>query len=176
MRPSNRFRTAIYPASSSFLAWTLRLPSVAPSSSLSSLNESDSLTASALTSASRSRSWIRRSSSIGLPSWPPVTLCRPRGSSGASRRCAALRPLATVPPRDDRPEHDVEQPEAAGQERVAPFPRRVQGHGPDRHEAESHEGHGTHREGAAGHDAGAVEQEPEAGKLVAPADLVKARR
>ena len=56
MRSSNVLSHAMYAASSSLRAWTLRFPSVVCSSRFSSLNVSRSLTASALTMPRRSRS------------------------------------------------------------------------------------------------------------------------
>ena len=55
-RPSNDLSHAMYWASSSLRAWTLRLPSVVSSRRFRSLNDRRSLTASALTMPRRSRS------------------------------------------------------------------------------------------------------------------------
>src|SRR5438309_6074575 len=63
MRPANDLLQVMYCASSSLRACTLKLPSVVLRSAFSSLKVNASFTASALTMPSRTRSWIRRSSS-----------------------------------------------------------------------------------------------------------------
>src|SRR5215217_3103912 len=83
--------------------------------SFSSLKASDSFTASALTIASRTRSWISRSSSGAADSDPPATL---RRRSAALPR--AILASATVPPRDHRSEPHVQGAEAHGHEGVTP--------------------------------------------------------
>src|SRR5438034_152169 len=95
MRPWNDLVHVIYWAASSFRACTLRLPSVAFSSPLSSLKLSAVFTASALTMPRRTRSWIRRSSSAARrPAGSALRLC-----SGVSA-LLATPDLATIPPRD----------------------------------------------------------------------------
>src|SRR5277367_1472275 len=118
-RPSKNFIQEMYCASSSLRAWTLRLPSVVLRTRLRSLKLRESLVARALTIPRRMRSWMRRSSS---------------GSSGA-RACSRIfgrswgagfaglrdgRGLATVAPRDEKSEEDVEASETGGQECVSP--------------------------------------------------------
>src|ERR1700676_286351 len=109
-RPENDLVQAIYPASPSFRAWTLRLPSETRSSSLSSLNVSDVFTASALTIASRVRSWIRRSRLAAA-----VSAGRALGTPrfGFSSRAARKAPgLAAIFPRNHGPEKNVKSAES----------------------------------------------------------------
>src|SRR5215210_1084217 len=96
--------------------------------SLSSLKASDSFTASALTIASRTRSWISRSSSGAEASAPPATLL-----SASAALARAILASATVPPRDHRSEHHVQGAEPHRHEGVAP-PRR----GEERRGAQEH--------------------------------------
>src|SRR5262245_50465365 len=154
MRPSNDLSHAMYSASSSFRAWTLRLPSVVRSSRFRSLNVSRSFTASALTMPSRRRSWMRRSRSSG-----------PRfgGASGFRFRTSDFRLrasdfLPTVSPRNDQPEHDVQAAEAGGHQPVPPRRGRREPDHAESHEAHPHDRHDADREGAAGRDRRAVEQ------------------
>src|SRR2546426_12471928 len=115
MRPWNDLVQMIYWAASSFRACTLRLPSVAFSSPLSSLKLSAAFTASALTMPRRTRSWIRRSSSAARrPAGSALRLC-----SGVSA-LLATPDLATIPPRDDPAEHDVQPAEPGRHQPVAP--------------------------------------------------------
>src|SRR5918995_2997948 len=108
---------------------------------------------------------MSRSSSSGpwAAAPPLIPWSAPRGSEGSWPRGARFD-LATVPPRDDESEEDVQTAEAGGHERQAPALRAEQRQGAQRHEAESHERHDPDREGATGDDAGAVEQEPGAGQ------------
>src|SRR5258705_9985641 len=78
---------------------------------LSSLKVSVALTASALTIPSRMRSWMMRSSRAVAWALSPATLSSVR--EAPRRPAPATAPaLATVPPRDQCAEDDVEQPEA----------------------------------------------------------------
>src|SRR5262249_14632673 len=131
-------------------------------SSLISLTESDWLAASALTILRRTRSWMRRwISEAG--SAPPRTACSSRRGRGArlglSLRASAL---ATVPPRDDPAEDEMEAAEAKGEQRVAPDRRRKERERPEGHEAGAHQRHDTHRESSPRDHGGAVEQKPHA--------------
>src|SRR5262245_61936422 len=153
----------MYCASSSRRACTLRLPSLVLSNDLSSLNVSDSFTARALAMPRRTRSWITRSSE-GVPSTgyvtrisrpPPLTRLRPAPSG----RDAVF--LATVAPRDQGAEDDVQGAESDRQVAVAPPGRAEQRGRAEQYERDSHGGHDAHRECAAGGDPGAVEEQPQ---------------
>src|SRR5262245_4440366 len=146
----------MYRASSSFRAWTLRLPSVVSSSRFSSLNVSDWLTAGALTIASRIRSWMSRSSSSAS-----CRTTRPAAPIGPGSEAWGS---ATVPPCDEQPEPDVEPAESEGHQRITPCSRGKKRECAQGHEAQPHERHGPNRVGTAGHDAGSVEQKPGAGE------------
>src|SRR5207247_775818 len=153
IRPSNDLAHVMYCASSSRRAWTLKLPSVVLSRALSWLKLSASFTASALTMPRRTRSWISRSSSAARD--PPRSLFRP--CSTASVFLAAPC-LATVPPSNDHPEHDVETAEPRGHEPVRPRRRPEQRHGADEHEADPHDGDDPDRKRAPRHEPRAVPQ------------------
>src|SRR6185436_4252331 len=127
IRPSKLLSTAMYFASSSLRAWTLRLPSVVSSSAFRSLKVSESLTASALTMASRIRSWMMRSRLVALGSDLGA-----RGSGLAARdsrlaarfsffvsRSTRAADLPAMFPRDDETEQDVKAAEAGGHEKIA---------------------------------------------------------
>src|SRR5688572_2025453 len=98
--------------------------------SFSSMNESESCTASALTIASRSRSWISLSNaSVAELIERPCTRCK--------------RPLealftgffsAIVVPRDPETEQDVETAETDRHADLAPRRGREQREGPEQHE------------------------------------------
>src|SRR5512142_3413066 len=127
----------MYSASSSRRACTLRLPSVVLSSALSSLKLRLSFTARALTIPRRIRSWISRSRSAA-PTF---------GSTGASADGSASRvrsraavALATVAPRDDDAEDDVEPSEARAEQGVPPRGGSEEGQRAEHQEAESHRG------------------------------------
>src|SRR5690349_9913065 len=151
----------MYCASSSLRAWTERLPSDVPIICLSSLKESDSWTASALTIPRRRRSWIRRSIAAGAEGFAPSSL----RSLGASLFAAGLRSPIVVP-RDPETEDDVQAAEAGRHPRVAPRGRREQRAHAEEHEAGAHDLHRERRERTGGDDAGAVAQEPRAGEDV----------
>src|SRR5918912_4239216 len=156
----------MYCASSSFAAWTLKLPSVAPSKCLRSLKLSDSLTASALTMPSRMRSWIRRSMSgavlpVARSASPRTTCVCARGVR--SRSCGAACPLATIPPGDDDAERNVQAAEPGRQAPGAPRRRAEQRDYTHQHEAEPQDGHDAHRVRPRAYHPGAVQQQPRAG-------------
>src|SRR5256886_14162332 len=161
IRPSNDFVHMTYDASSSLRACTLRLPSVVLRSALSSLKLKLSLTASALTMPRRTRSWISRSSS-------PVRGLAPGRAPATSRSAAsaflAVPCLATVPPSNDRAEHDVQRAEPRRHQPVSPRRRSEQGGGADGHETDAHDGNDADRERAPGHEPGAVQQQPGSGE------------
>src|SRR5213082_1800798 len=157
IRPSNDLVQVTYDASSSLRAWTLRLPSVVLRSALSSLKLKLSFTASALTMPSRTRSWISRSSSAVRGLAP----ARARATSRSAASVFLAAPgLATVPPGNDRPEHDVQPAEPGRHQPVPPRCRPQQRCRADAHEAEARDGHDAHRERAPGHESRAVEQQP----------------
>src|SRR5213083_1738617 len=131
MRPWNDLVHVIYWAASSFRACTLRLPSVAFSSPFSSLKLSASFTASALTMPRRTRSWIRRSSSAARR--PARSLLTPCSSVSVF---LATPCLATVPPRDDAAEDDVQAAEHGPHQAVAPRRRAEQRGRAGGHEAD----------------------------------------
>src|SRR5438034_4585522 len=159
MRPWNDLVHVIYWAASSFRACTLRLPSVAFSSPLSSLKLSAAFTASALTMPRRARSWIRRSSSAARsPAGSALRLC-----SGVSA-LRATPDLATIPPRDDPAEHDVQPAEPGRHQPVAPRRGAEQRGRAGHHEAQPHHRHDPHRERPSRHESGAVQQQPGAGR------------
>src|SRR6266516_1451744 len=168
IRPSNDLAHVMYCASSSRRAWTLKLPSVVLSRALSWLKLRASFTASALTMPRRTRSWISRSSSAARD--PPRSLFRP--CSTASVFLAAPC-LATVPPSNDHPEHDVETAEPRGHETVRPRRRPEQRHGADEHEADPHDGDDPDRKRAPRHEPRAVQQQPRAGERVRQAGAVQ---
>src|SRR2546423_1738079 len=157
IRPSNDLVQVTYDASSSLRAWTLKLPSLVLSSALSSLKLKLSLTASALTMPRRTRSWIRRSSSaVRRPARE-----RSRASSRPAASVFRAAPgLATVPPSNDRAEHDVQPAEPRRHQPVAPGGRPDQRDGADGHEADAHNGDDADGERAPGHEPGAVEEQP----------------
>src|SRR5437588_8680740 len=157
IRPSNDLVQVTYEASSSLRACTLRFPSVVLRSALSSLKLRLSFTASALTMPRRTRSWISRSSSAVRT--PAPERCRATSRSAASVFLAAPG-LATVPPSNDRAEHEVQPAEPGRHQPVPPDRRSQQRDGADRHEAETHDGDDADRERAPGHEPGAVEQQP----------------
>src|SRR5213078_987254 len=154
-RSANDLTHVMYSASSSLRAWTLRLPSLALSSALSSLNVRLSRTASALTIASRTRSWISRSSSAGAGCGFVFT-----ARSASARVSRAVLLLATVPPCDHKTKHDVEAAKSSGHEPGPPAERREQRRGPEHHEAGAHERDHADRERAGRRYRGAVEQQP----------------
>src|SRR5262245_9055192 len=156
----------MYCASSRRRACTLRLPSLVLSSDLSSLNVSDSFTASALAMPRRTRSWMTRSSE-GVPSTGSMTrISRPpppsRLRAAPSGRGAVF--LATVTPRDQGAKDDVQGAEADRQVAVAPADRAEQRRGTQQQERDPHGGHDAHREGAPGGDPRAVEEQPDRGQ------------
>src|SRR5437016_1830394 len=154
IRPSNDFVQVTYDASSSLRACTLRLPSVVFKSALSWLKLRLSFTASALTMPRRTRSWISRSSPAVRT--PAAERSRATSCSAASVFLAAPC-LATVPPGNDRAEHDVQSAEPCGHQPVPPRRRSEQRHGADGHEADPHDGNDTDRERAPGHESGTVQ-------------------
>src|SRR6185436_5314768 len=113
-----------YPASSSLRVCTLRLPSVVCVIALSSVNVSGSLlAASALTMASRVRSWTSRSSSRGSRAFAaaavdPLRSSRPVDSTGT--RAVPLFALAAMFPRDHESKDDVQDAEPEPEPRAAP--------------------------------------------------------
>src|SRR5438132_1187500 len=109
MRPANDLLQVMYCASSSLRACTLKLPSVVLRSAFSSLKVNASFTASALTMPSRTRSWIRRSSSAARKARSP------RGGAATASGFRTAPDLATVPPCDNPAEHDVQAAESARQ-------------------------------------------------------------
>src|SRR3954447_12459107 len=146
IRPSKLLVQRIYPASSSFRACTLRLPSVVFSNRFRSANVSASFTASELMIASRSRSWMSRSRS--------GTRSRLAGISCGSCCLSGFRKaelfLATVPPCDDRAEHQVNASETRSQQEVSPIHWSEDGQRALEHEAHPHHGDHPHAERAAG--------------------------
>src|SRR5262245_3405253 len=129
----------------------LKLPSVAPSSVFSSVNDSESLTASALTIFNRIGGGMTRSSSV-------VRRAAAFGFAGSSADCfrARLADLATVPPRDENTKGHMQHSESRHQERVPPLRRRKQAGSAESGECSSHHRHHSNAENAACHDAGAV--------------------
>src|SRR5262245_47004859 len=181
-RPSKDLVHAMYCASSSLRAWTLRFPSVVLRSFLRSLNVRVSLTASALTMPSRIRSWMSRSSSGADAGDRASVPCREgRGESPASRVCRRARPpwavacLATVPPRDDEAEADQHETEAGGHERVSPSLWPDERGRAERHEHEAHQGDDLDGHRAARDDRDAEEQEPRSRQECSPAQAVGRR-
>src|SRR5262245_49251685 len=116
MRPAKVLAQTMYSASSSLRAWTLRLPSVVFSRRLRSLKVSDSLTASALTIPSRSRSCTSRSSSSGDSFLGGATAPSDFRLLPSDFKLLCLCALATVAPRDDEAEDDVQTAEAGSHE------------------------------------------------------------
>src|SRR5262245_37571092 len=171
----------MYPASSSFRACTLRLPSVVCSRPFSSLNVSDSFAARALTIPSRIRSWIRRSSAPGVAS---VAFPRtPRNGSFSSSRfrapprgSGAAACLATVPPRDLDPEHDVNHPKPGYHQPLSGSRGREQRCRPEYHETESHHRNDPNGERSAGYHRGSVKKQPDTRQQVVRADPEERRR
>src|SRR5687767_833965 len=164
-RPSKVFSHATYPASSSFRAWTLRLPAVAPSSRCRSLNASESFAARALTIPSRIRSWIRRSRRSAGAARSTADRPVPAPDRRAGVRLAA-RGSATVPPRDRDAEHREQPAESRSQERVAPCRRGGERDQAEHEEAPPHSAYERDRERATGDNRRAEEQEPGPGQEV----------
>src|SRR4051794_18669130 len=160
-RPSNDLSHEMYCASSSFRAWTLRLPSVVCRSRLRSLNVNRSFAASALTMPRRSRSWMMRSRAIADCCAVTAGFVAPADLVAGLR---AADDLATVSPRDEASEHDVKAAESGGQKVVAPGGGRRERDGAERHEREPHQRYDADRQGAAGRDRRSVEQQPAAGQ------------
>src|SRR5579872_6349109 len=77
----------------------------------------------------------------------------PRGgtASPTSFGTAEPLPLATVPPRDQSPERQVQTAEAQREQPVAPCHRREQRDDAERDEAKSHDRNNTNRVRTAGH-------------------------
>src|SRR5262249_4890315 len=174
-RPSKDFVHAMYWASSSLRAWTLRFPSVVFRSFLRSLNVSVSLTASALTMPRRIRSWMSRSNSgADAGDRAPAPCLDERGASDPSRAWRRARSpcavacLATVPPGDEDSESDQHQAEPGGHERVPPCRRGEERRRTDRHDHEAHEGHDLHGHRAAGDDGDPEAPKPGPGKQPGP--------
>src|SRR5256885_4754758 len=169
----------MYSASSSLRACTLRLPSVVCISFLRSLKLSESLTASALTMPSRSRSWIRRSSTsaradAGAPgsAFPRTVLNSPTG-----RRSSRAAPcLATVPPRDRNSKSDVQTAERDGHQPIVPGLRGKKRQRSNEHEANPHDRNEPHRERAAGHNCRPVQEQPHAGNGLDDTSAIKHHR
>src|SRR5215212_3537024 len=115
----------------------------------SSLKVSVGLTASALTMASRVRSWISRSKS---------GTCG--GSTTASRSFLAVA-LATVPPCNDESEEQMQPAEAGAEERVADGERQEAGCDAEEHEGHAHDGDHADGERAAADERRAVEKQPD---------------
>src|SRR3989442_750147 len=158
-RPANDFVQLMYCASSSLRACTLKLPSDVLSAAFKSLKVRLSLTARALTMPSRTRSWMRRSSAAAGAG---RRLGGPTGVGAGAVFRAPLSALATVPPRDDRAERDVEAAEAGGQDTVRPRRRGEQRHCPHGHETQSQQGYDARRKRPGGDDARPVAQQPRA--------------
>src|SRR5262245_2100196 len=177
-RPSNDFSTTMYSASSSFRAWTLRLPSVVSSSRFRSLNVSRSFTASAETMPSRSRSWIKRSRprTRGSGLVPRGSLlmtrdCRPLTTDCRlptadcrlpTADCRLLTDLPAIAPRNHDTEADVKAAESRGHEDVPPGRPCDKRRDGQRHERDAHQRHDAHRQRSTGRERGAIEQEPAA--------------
>src|ERR1041385_480141 len=108
--------------------------------------------------ASRTRSWMTRSSASGAVASPSTAL-RVGPVSGRTARACALR-LATVPPCDDGPEDDLQSAEPDRQEEVPRDRRREERQGAEEHEADPHDRHRAHRERPGGDHPDAIEEEP----------------
>src|ERR1035438_996383 len=133
MRPAKLLVQSTYPASSSFRAWMLRLPSEASSSFLSSPKVNDWFTASALRMPSRRRSWTRRSNFEVSP-----TASR-TGRFSRSRR--TVLGLPAIFHRDQGSTSQMQPAESDWQQHIVP-PRQEEGHRAHQHEAGAHYGHG----------------------------------
>src|SRR5437762_11055392 len=155
MRPANDLLHVTYCASSSLRACTLKLPSVVLRSAFSSLKANASFTASALTMPSRTRSWIRRSSSAARGARSP------RGGAEAAAAVFRTAPdLATVPPCDDAAEHDVQAAESGRQAPVSPGRGPEQRRGAAPHPTQPHHGHAPHRARATPNEPGTAQHQP----------------
>src|SRR5581483_8772477 len=77
----------------------------------------------------------------------------PRGGVASLKSFGTAEPfpLATVPPRDQSPERQVQTAEAQREQPVAPCRRREERDDAQRDEAESHDRNDADRIGAAGH-------------------------
>src|SRR5271165_1175837 len=112
--PSNDFVHVTYCASSSRRACTLRLPSVVRSTFFNSLKVNESLTARALTIPRRIRSWMMRSrygSAFSTDDWSVLTGLAERFLPGTTSLFRAALALATVPPRNQESENDMQATE-----------------------------------------------------------------
>src|SRR4051794_8907293 len=134
-RPSNDLSHEMYCASSSFRAWTLRLPSVVCRSRLRSLNVNRSFAASALTMPRRSRSWMMRSSAIADCCAVTAGFVAPADLVAGLR---AADDLATVSPRDEPSEHDGRPADPGGKKVGAPGRGRGDRDGAGREEGDPH--------------------------------------
>src|SRR5688500_3492505 len=120
---------------------------------------------------------MRRSRSRGrsvplAPSTASSVPRRPLGCSALSkRRASADDKSATVPPRQQRSERDVDAAEADRHPGIGSRLRQSEGGDPGEHECDAGQRDDAHRERAARDDARAVEEEPEGGERVDEAGL-----
>src|SRR5690606_18965872 len=103
---------------------------------------SESLTARELTIPRRIRSWISRSNSGAVGSCAPLTSLRKRMGAGCSADIAGC--LATVPPRDQETEEEMQAAEAECHQCVPPRPRKQQCNRTQGHEAHPHDRNDPH--------------------------------
>src|SRR5688572_9769548 len=135
----------------------LTLPSVASSSFLISGKLRHSLTASALTIPSRIRSWINRSGCV-------PSCCRESALVPGWTAARAALDLATIPPRYNESENQVESAETCGHAGVCPRRRRKQRERSANDERAAHRGHDPDGKNTGRRYRHAVEAQPQSGK------------
>src|SRR5688500_10216366 len=108
--------------------------------------------------ASRVRSWMTASTSSarGVTACTVAASDAGRGAGGWMRLVRRTRELATVSPRDDGPESDVNATEAQSEGEIAKPGRRQQRKATKRHEAQTMDGDDAHRVRAGRDDRRAV--------------------
>src|SRR5471032_3048573 len=106
----------------------------------------------------------RSSASAPSSAGDPSSECR--GASARPPRSAARFAafLATVPPRNQRPEKEMQAPEPGGHIHCRPRGRPEQRRGAYAHEGDTHDRNDTYRKGASRNYAHPVEKQPDAGQ------------
>src|SRR5213078_2046977 len=80
----------------------------------------------------------------------------------ATGDCRLPTVLATVSPRDQQSESDVQAAEPGSEQPMSPGGRRNERNDAERHEAQPHDRHDAHRDRAAGRDRRAIHEQPAA--------------